>query len=141
MPGLKARNRGAIINIGSAVSFYSYPGVTAYTGTKAFVLNFTRGLQAELAGSNVVVQFVGPAATESEIWEVGSMPLSSLPPEVVMTTEDCVKASLRGLDLGEAMTLPSVHDVQLLANYEAAATNLLAASQTGKPAPRYVVAQ
>ncbi len=141
LPGFKARNQGAMINVGSVLSFYSYPGSATYSGTKAFVLNFTRGLQAELAGTNVIVQLVAPAATESEIWEVSGMALSSLPPEVVMTTDDCVKASLRGLDLGEAMTLPSVHDPQLLADYEAAAANLLAASQTGKPAPRYVVAQ
>ncbi len=141
LPGFKARDRGAIINIGSVVSFYSYPGVTTYSGTKAFVLNFTRGLQAELAGSKIIVQFVAPAATESEIWEVGGMPLSNLPPEVVMTTDACVKASLQGLDMGEAMTLPSLHDAQLLAHYEAAGMNVLAASQIGQPAPRYLVAQ
>ena len=138
LPGFQQRNRGILVNIGSIVSFYSYPSNSVYSGTKAYVLNLTRGLQAELKDSNVQVQFVAPAATESEIWEIGGLPLSSLPPEVVMTAEDCVDAALKGMDLKEPMSLPSLHDSKLLDAYESSATNLLHGAQTGKPAPRYL---
>ena len=138
LPGFTQRDRGILVNIGSIVSFYSFPSNSVYSGTKAYVLNLTRGLQAELKDTNVQVQFVAPAATESEIWEIGGMPLSSLPPEVVMTAEDCVDAALEGMDLKEPMTLPSLHDAKLLADYETNATNVLYGAQTGKPAPRYL---
>ena len=138
LPGFTQRGRGILVNIGSIVSFFSFPSNSVYSGTKAYVLNFTRGLQNELEGSGVQVQFVAPAATESEIWEVGGMPLSSLPAEIVMTAEDCVDAALKGMDMKEPMTLPPLHDASVLANYEAAAQAVLMNAQTGKPAPRYL---
>ena len=96
------------------------------------MLTFTRGLQAELAGSNVKAQLVAPAGTATEGWDN-----TTVDPSIVMTAEECVEASLKGLDMQEPTTLPSVDDLHLLANYEAAARALTSASQTGKPANRY----
>ncbi len=132
LPGFKQRNGGTLINIGSVLGYYVYPGTSAYSGTKGYVLNFTRGLQRELAGSNVKIQLVAPAGTISEDWDS-----TTVDPSIVMTTEACVEASLRGLDMQEATTLPSVEDLQLLHNYEAAAGALMGASQIGKPGSRY----
>ena len=58
-----------------------------------------------------------------------------------MTAEECVSASLKGLDTQEPTTLPSVEALHLLVNYEAAAGALMAASQTGKAANRYTKMQ
>ncbi|MBW4028949.1 MAG: hypothetical protein HIU93_16415 [Acidobacteria bacterium] len=58
-----------------------------------------------------------------------------------MTAENCVDTSLKALDMNEPTTLPSVEDLQLLANYESAAGALMGASQTGKPANRYTKIQ
>ncbi|WP_287120967.1 hypothetical protein [Mesorhizobium sp.] len=51
-----------------------------------------------------------------------------------------VDAALAGLDQGEAITLPSVHDRALWEIYDAARATLFAATQTGDPAPRYQAA-
>ncbi len=139
LPVFKARDRGAIINIASVLSFHTLPFSSIYSGTKGYVLNFTRGLQEEVAGSNVVVQLVLPASTATDLWELSGVPLSQLDQASIMTTEDCVDAALAGFDQGEAITLPSVEDSQLWADYDAARLRLLAASQTGKPASRYRV--
>ncbi len=139
LPGFLSRDRGAIVNIGSVVGLYGYPYTAIYGGTKAYVTNFTQSLQQQLIGTRVVAQLVAPAATVSEIWDVSGYPLSAIDPAIVMTTEDCVDASLHGLDMGEQTTMPSVHDAQLLANYDAASSALFTASQqTGKPASRYL---
>ena len=141
LPGFKERDRGTIINISSAVAFQPYAYLSVYGSSKAYVSMLTRTLQDELAGTNVTAQLVTPAATVSEIWDVQGFPLSAVDPAIVMTTEDCVDASLRGLDMGERITVPSLGDVQLLANYEAAAKALFAGTQvTGKPAARYAAA-
>ncbi len=132
LPGFKQRDSGTLINVGSVLGFYGYPGTSAYSGTKAYVLTFTRGLQAELAGSKVRIQLVAPAGTATEGWDS-----TTVDPSIVMTAEACVDASLKGLDMQEPTTLPSVEDLQLLQTYEAAAGSLLAASQTGTPATRY----
>ena len=135
----KRRDRGTLVNIGSVLGFHALAFSGAYSGTKGYVLNFTRGLQEEVAGTNVVVQLVAPASTATDIWDLAGVPLATLAPANVMSTADLVDAALAGLDQGEKITLPSVEDAQLFADYDAARLKLLAASQTGKPASRYRV--
>jgi uncharacterized protein len=139
LPGFLSRNDGVIINIASVLAVHSLPVSSVYSGTKAYVLAFTRGLQDELAKAGVKVQVVLPASTATEIWSEGvsGVPLSALRPETVMSAEDLVDAALVGLDKGEAVTWPSVADESLWANYDAARSALFAATQTGTPAPRY----
>jgi short-subunit dehydrogenase len=140
LPAFVARDEGVIINIASALSIHTLPISSVYSGSKAFVLNFSRGLQAELAETAVKVQVVLPASTATEIWDASGVPLSALDASTVMTTKNLVDAALAGFDNGEAVTWPSVADEKLWEKFDAARSELFAASQTGKPAPRYAVA-
>jgi short-subunit dehydrogenase len=140
LPGFKKRDRGTVINIGSVLGFHWLPVSPLYSGTKGYVLNFTRGLQDELAVSGVVIQLVLPSATATDLWGISGVPLAALDPAIVMTVDNMVDAALAGLDLGERITLPSVEDAgNLLAAYDSARTALLSASRTGKTASRYQV--
>lgn len=139
LPGFVARNRGTIINIGSVMAFNAFPITSAYSGSKAYVLLFSKGLQAELRDTNVRVQAVLPAGVATEIYDGSIMPLDSIPKELVMSVDDLVDAALAGLDSGETITLPSLDDIQLWARYESALDALFAATQTGNPASRYRV--
>lgn len=136
LPGLKARNDGAIINIASAMALHSMPISSVYSGTKAFVLAFSRGLQQELADTGVTVQVVLPAATATEVWDLSGVPLSALAPESVMATDDMVDAALVAFDQGEDTTWPSVADTEVIERFETARAALFAAAHTGKVAPR-----
>jgi short-subunit dehydrogenase len=137
LPRFIAKNEGTLINIASVLGFYSLPFSSVYSGTKGFVVQYTRGLQEETKGTNVRVQLVNPATTATEIWEVGGVPLSALEQSTIMTTEDCVDATFAGLDKGELATYPSVNDEQLINTYEDARIKLFGGSQSGKPAERY----
>lgn len=137
LPGFVARDRGGIVNIASILSLHTLPFSSVYSGTKAYVLAFSRGLQAELEGTKVTVQSVHPPATATDIWELGGVPLDNFDPETVMTAEDLVDAALAGLERGEAITWPSVADEALWTAYDEARAAVVAASQTRKPAPRY----
>jgi uncharacterized protein len=140
LPGFKKRDRGTVINIGSVLGFHWLPVSTMYSGTKGYVLNFTRGLQDELAGTGVVIQLVLPSATATDLWDISGVPLAALDPAIVMTVDNMVDAALAGMDLGERITLPSVENASnLLAAYDSARTALLSASRTGKTASRYKV--
>lgn len=140
LPGLKARNEGLIINIASVMAMNSLPISSVYSGSKAFVLGFSRGLQQELADTAVKVQVVLPAATATEVWERSGVPLAALAPESVMLTEALVDAALSALDQGEHVTWPSVADTEVIARFESARVALFAASQTGTVAPRLLPA-
>ncbi|MCZ3382391.1 SDR family oxidoreductase [Kosakonia sp. SOY2] len=137
LPRFVENNQGTIINIASVVAFHARAGSAVYSATKAWVLNFTRGLQEEFAGSNLRIQAVLPAATATEIWGHSGITLDALPEGSVMTSEDLVDAALEGLDQGELVTIPPVEDLQLWDNWEAARLALFSASRNGKPASRY----
>lgn len=137
LPRFVENNQGTIINIASVVAFHARAGSAVYSATKAWVLNFTRGLQEEFAGSNLRIQAVLPAATATEIWGHSGITLDALPEGSVMTSEDLVDAALAGLDQGEMVTIPPVEDLQLWDNWEAARLALFSASRNGKPASRY----
>lgn len=136
LPAFKERNDGAIINVASALALHALPVSSVYSGTKGFVLNFSRGLQQELANTGIRVQVVLPAATATDLWDISGVPLAALAPGTVMSVEHLVDAALAGFDQGESVTLPSMADTSLWQRYDAARSDLFAALQTGKPAPR-----
>jgi len=137
VPAFVARNQGVIINIASVLAIHSLPISAVYSGTKAFVLQYSRGLQQELAGTGVKVQLVLPASTATELWDASGVPLSALNKASVMTTENMVDAAFAGFDQGETVTWPSVADASLWEKYEAARSELFASTQVGTPAARY----
>ena len=140
VPAFVARKQGLIINIASVLAIHSMAISAVYSGTKAFVLQYSRGLQEELAETGVKVQLVLPASTATEIWDLSGVPLAALNKDTLMTTENMVDAALAGLDQGEMITWPSVADVGLWDKYDAARSELFSSSQAGTPAPRYKIA-
>lgn len=63
-----ARGRGAIINVASTGAFQAMPGMSVYSATKAYVLQFSVGLWAELHGTGVRVVAVCPGPTDTSFF-------------------------------------------------------------------------
>ena len=138
-PGFVARGNGLIINIGSVVALAPELLNGTYSGTKAYVQNFSTSLKNELVGKGVTVQVVLPGATATPLWEKAGVPLQSLPAEIVMNTEDMVDASLSGLDQGEFATIPALPDAADFEAYEKARLALASNLSHKDPAARYGV--
>jgi 3-hydroxy acid dehydrogenase/malonic semialdehyde reductase len=66
LPGMVARKRGHVINIGSTAGNWPYPGGNVYGGTKAFLKQFSLNLRADLIGTNVRVTNLEPGLAETE---------------------------------------------------------------------------
>jgi 3-hydroxy acid dehydrogenase/malonic semialdehyde reductase len=66
LPGMVARDRGHIINLGSVAGTYPYPGGNVYGATKAFVEQLSLNLRADLAGKRVRVTSIEPGMVETE---------------------------------------------------------------------------
>jgi Short-chain alcohol dehydrogenase of unknown specificity len=60
LPGMVARGRGHVVNIGSTAATYPYPGGNVYGATKAFVRQFSLNLRSDLHGTGVRVTCVEP---------------------------------------------------------------------------------
>jgi 3-hydroxy acid dehydrogenase / malonic semialdehyde reductase len=60
LPGMVARGRGHVINMGSVAATYPYPGGNVYGATKAFVRQFSLGLRSDLHGTGVRVTCIEP---------------------------------------------------------------------------------
>lgn len=70
LPGMVARNRGHIVNIGSTAGSWPYPGGNVYGATKAFVQQFSRNLRADLLGTRVRVTNLAPGMAQTEFSNV-----------------------------------------------------------------------
>ncbi len=137
-PAFAARGAGTIINIASAVGIAAEFLNGVYSASKAFVIAFGHSLQKDLADRGVRVQTVAPAATATEFWDVaGYAPQKTAP--VTMSAENLVDAALAGLDAGELVTIPSLHDADAWTRWEADRRELSKKFSNAEPAPRYGV--
>jgi 3-hydroxy acid dehydrogenase/malonic semialdehyde reductase len=60
LPGMVARRRGHVINLGSVAGTYPYPGGNVYGATKAFVHQLSLNLRSDLHGTGVRVTCIEP---------------------------------------------------------------------------------
>jgi uncharacterized protein len=137
LPGFVARKNGLLINIASVVALAPELLNGTYSGSKAYVVNFTQALKKEMEGKGVTVQAVLPGATATALWEKAGRPVEHLPSEIVMTAEDMVDASLAGLDQHEVITIPALPDLGDWEKFEAAREALGPNLSRQKPAARY----
>jgi uncharacterized protein len=107
-PKLAARNRGVIVNTGSVIAVAPSPNAAAYSGSKAYLLNFSRALQAEVAKTNVMVEVVMPGPVRSELFGDRNPPF---PDPLFMTAETLADTALTALDQRELICFPTLHDI------------------------------
>ena len=138
-PAFVARGAGAIIQIASVVGISTETLNGVYGASKAFVIALTRSLQHELADKGVRIQTVLPGATATDFWDTAGLPVQHLPREIVMTADNLVDAALSGLDQGELVTIPSLHDKAEWDVYEAARKAMSGRLSNAVVAPRYAI--
>jgi short-subunit dehydrogenase len=134
-PRLVALSSGTIINMTSVTALMPDGFTALYPATKAFVLAFTEALQSELGSKGVRVQAVLPGITRTAIWTEEQ--LAHIPADMVMDVEEMVDAAMKGLDLGETITIPALPDSGDLDAYLAARAALRPNLSRNHAAVRY----
>jgi 3-hydroxy acid dehydrogenase / malonic semialdehyde reductase len=70
VPGMIARGRGHVINVGSIAGRQAYPGGGVYCASKAAELALSRGLAMDLLATPLRVTTIDPGLVETEFSEV-----------------------------------------------------------------------
>jgi hypothetical protein len=130
------RGGGTIINIGSVLALMPNPNAAAYSGSKAYVLNFSRALQMEHEAAGVVVQAVMPGPVRTEFFDgYGAAPF---PDHLFMSPVELATSALKALEQGELVCFPNLPDMAAWSAFEDDRKVLVqAVSTTGRPAQRY----
>ncbi|PYE17235.1 SDR family NAD(P)-dependent oxidoreductase [Paraburkholderia silvatlantica] len=136
-PVFASKGAGTIINISSVVGIAVELLNGVYSASKSYVLSFGHALQRDLADKGVRVQTVLPAATATEFWDVAGY-AKQKEAASTMTADDLVDAALAGLDQGELVTIPTLHDADGWTQWEAGRRALTPKFANARPAPRYV---
>jgi short-subunit dehydrogenase len=109
VPFMKERGQGWIINVASVGAFSPLPMSAVYAASKAFLLNLSRSLQAELTGSGVAVQCLCPGLVHTEIHSgegFANFDKARTPAEAWMHADEVVSISLAALDSGKLLVVP-----------------------------------
>lgn len=140
LPGFVSRNLGTIVNIASMIAVMPAPAAAAYSGSKAYVLNFARSLQMELVKTKVVVQAVLPGPVRTEFFEASGFKTAPFPDESFMSAEQLVDCALTALDRGELVCFPALEDLSKWTAFEESRVKLSQSlMKSGPPATRYSV--
>jgi short-subunit dehydrogenase len=120
VPDMVDRGRGAVLNAASLAAFYPIPKQAVYSGTKSYVLAFSRALAHELEGDGVTVTALCPGAVETEYARRGNVEESNTMDGVTNDPRSVAEAGWNGLTAGERFVFPST-----FASYGAQLTRLL----------------
>jgi short-subunit dehydrogenase len=117
-PGMAARGEGTIINVSGMLAFSGPASLeqlplrrAVYTASLAHLVALSQVLHEELKPHGVRAQALCPGVVATEFHERQGLDLSAVP---LMSADDVVTASLRGLELGEVVCAPGVERVDLL---------------------------
>ena len=100
LPGMLARKRGRVLNIGSTAGLQPGPFGAVYYATKAFVNSFTEALAHELKGTGVTATVSLPGATATEFASVAGSGSTALFKSGVMSSSEVARDAYRAMQRG-----------------------------------------
>jgi short-subunit dehydrogenase len=107
LPGMVARGRGGILNVGSLTGYAPGPNMATYFASKAYVKSFSAALAAEVAGSGVTVTCLSPGVVRTAFFErcgVGHTRLFKFAPR--SNADATAAAGWRGFRAGKRVVMP-----------------------------------
>ena len=96
-----------ILQFASAASFLPQPGFAIYAATKAFVLSYSRGLNAELRNKQITVTAVCPGPVKTEFFDIAlhGGKLTSYKKWVMVKPKKVVRQAIRDSQMGREISI------------------------------------
>ena len=103
LPGMVARNRGHIVNIGSTAGEFAYPGGNVYGATKAFVYQFSLNLRADMVNQGALVRVTDIEPGMSQGTEFSNVRFKGDDAKAAAVYKDTVTSCLTAADVADAV--------------------------------------
>jgi len=113
---MAGRRGGQIINVSSVAAFTPRG---AYSAHKAWLLNLSEWAHIHSADVNISVMALCPGFVRTEFHQRGKMDISGVPRWMWLKADKVVKASLKDLDKGKSVSIPTIRykALSVLARY------------------------
>ncbi len=111
LPGMIARRRGGVLNLGSITGYTPGPDMSTYFASKAYVRSFTTAVAEEVRGTGVTVTCFSPGVVRTAFFErfgVGKTRLFKLAPR--SDPAAAAEAGWRGFRAGKRLVIPRFVD-------------------------------
>lgn len=116
LPGMLARRRGWVLNVGSTGSFAPGPFDAVYCASKAYVLSFSEAIAEEVVGSGVTVTALCPGATRTRFAERAGMARTRMFRARLADPASVAAAGYRGLLRGRRVVIPGLMNALMTAS-------------------------
>ena len=126
MPGMLARKRGRILNVGSTAGFVPGPLMAVYYASKAYVLSLSVALANEVEGTGVTVTCLCPGATKTAFDTTAGNDKTKLFKGSVMESMPVAKAGVDAMFRGEVICIPGFMNWLMVSTSGLAPRTLLA---------------
>jgi short-subunit dehydrogenase len=103
LPGMKARDKGIIINVSSVAGFIA--GGT-YSASKSYLTVLSESLNTELSGTKVKMSALCPGFTRTEFHQRGRMSMKGLPTFMWLNADKLVAKAWSDALKGKAISIP-----------------------------------
>jgi short-subunit dehydrogenase len=97
---------GKILNIGSTAAYQPVPRLAAYSASKAYVVNFTEALHAELKGTGVTATVLSPGVTDTGFIDRADMKHAGIAQGAQASPEEVAKAGYKAMQKGSLYIVP-----------------------------------
>lgn len=109
LPGMLARGRGRVMNLGSVGSFVPGPLMAVYYATKAYVLSYSEALAEELAGTGVTVTALCPGLTRTGFQARAGLPAAlAQASRVTADVDDVARVGYEAMMRGTRVAVPGL---------------------------------
>ncbi|MEU6779918.1 SDR family oxidoreductase [Nonomuraea angiospora] len=105
LPGMRERDRGAIVNVASVLAFFPR---STYSASKAWVVNFSESAASAVGNPRIKIMALCPGFVRTEFHQRASMDASGIPGFLWLKADDVVREAMRDLALGKRVSVPDL---------------------------------
>jgi short-subunit dehydrogenase len=102
------KNEGGILLVSSMAGLMPVPYQSAYSGTKAFLVNFGRGLAFELRGKPVSISVFAPGGIATELTTATGLDQHFKSSVSIMPADQCARSALSGFIRRKELHVPGL---------------------------------